>query len=453
MCSFIFSNFYIDNLEYVNFFNKKRGPDLTNRDQIGGLFYVHNLLSITGEKIPQPFKNADESLVSIYNGEIYNYKQLHKNSKSDGQCIIPTYEKEGIKCFKNFDGEYAIILVDNNKKECYIVTDTFSTKPVWYAREGERFCATSYKSVLDRLGFKNPIKITPNSLCVFDLNDFSIKKIYNVKKFDILNQTKESFDDWVSAFENSIKKRSADLREKIFIGLSSGYDSGAIACELIKQNIKFKSYSIKAQETLEILEKRHSILQINNQEVDMTFLTKQQFLDSKKNLKRNAEEFKYQIKRNNAITPNEFMTDDKGAVGMYYICEKAEKEGIKIYFSGQGADEIFSDYGHDGRKIYNHSTIGGRFPRNLNECFPWNNFYNSTQVSYLAKQEGVSGACGIEGRYPFLDFDVVQEFLWLHPDLKNLNYKAPLHEYLIRNKFPFDIEKKIGFSCDRNLRN
>ncbi len=452
MCSFIVSNFYIDNLEFVNFFNKKRGPDLTNAEKIGNLFYVHNLLSITGKMTPQPFSNDSEEIVSIYNGEIYNYKQLHNNSKSDGECIIPSYQEGGIGCFKNFDGEYAIVLADNDQKELYIVTDTFSTKPVWYAKEGERFCASSYKSVLDRLGFKNPIKITPNSLCVFDLKDFSIKKVYSVKRFDILNQTKTDYGDWVKAFENSIKKRSADLREKIFIGLSSGYDSGAIACELIKQNIKFKSYSIKAQETLKVLEERHSILQQNNQEVDMTFLAKNQFFDSQYSLKKNAEEFRYQIKRNNVMTPNEFMTDDKGAVGMYYICKKAENEGIKIYFSGQGADEIFSDYGFGGRKIYNHSTIGGHFPRDLSQCFPWNNFYNSTQVSYLAKEEGVSGACGIEGRYPFLDFDVVQEFLWLHPDLKNANYKAPLHEYLLRNNFPFDINKKIGFGADQNLR-
>ena len=453
MCSFIVSNFFIDNLEYVNFYNQKRGPDLTTRQEISGLYYIHNLLSITGDKTPQPFREKDESLVSIYNGEIYNYKYLYKESKSDGHSILPSYKKHGIKCFKEFDGEYAIILVDNKKKECYIVTDTFSTKPVWYAKEGDKFCISSYKSVLDRIGFKNPVKILPNTLIVLCLKKLEIKKIYNVKKFDLENQDKIDFSDWIQSFENSIRKRSHDLREKIFIGLSSGYDSGAIACELINQGVNFKSFSIKAQENEEIIKKRHEILLKNNQEIDMTFLTKREFLDSRLSLKKNSEEFKYQIKRNNIITPNEFMTDDKGAVGMYYICKKAEKEGIKIYFSGQGADEIFSDYGFGGRKIYNHSTIGGKFPENLSSCFPWNNFYESTQVSYLAKEEGVSGACGIEGRYPFLDFDVVQEFLWLHPDLKNKNYKSPIHEYLIKNDFPFDINNKIGFSCDKNLRN
>ena len=45
-----------------------------------------------------------------------------------------------------------------------------------------------------------------------------------------------------------------------------------------------------------------------------------------------------------------------------------------------------------------------------------------------------SGNFNIETRYPFLDRDLVQEFLWLTAELKNKHYKAPLREYLIRNK-------------------
>ena len=42
--------------------------------------------------------------------------------------------------------------------------------------------------------------------------------------------------------------------------------------------------------------------------------------------------------------------------------------------------------------------------------------------------------------------DVVQEFLWLKPELKNKNYKAPIHEYLKRNNFPFAEGVKIGLT-------
>ena len=118
-----------------------------------------------------------------------------------------------------------------------------------------------------------------------------------------------------------------------------------------------------------------------------------------------------------------------------------------IYLTGSGADEIFSDYGWKGIKHYRHSTIGGLFPDDLSKVFPWRNFFGNTQKAYLRKEEYIAGTYGIEGRYPFLDKDVVQEFLWLSAELKNINYKAPIHNYLLLNNYPFDLNKKVGFNC------
>lgn len=88
------------------------------------------------------------------------------------------------------------------------------------------------------------------------------------------------------------------------------------------------------------------------------------------------------------------------------------------------------------------TQLKGVFPEKLEV---WRNFYGNYQRAYLTKEEYVAGAFGIETRYPFLDRDVVQEFLWLTPELKNRNYKAPLYEYLARNDYPFDVGKKTGF--------
>jgi hypothetical protein len=48
-------------------------------------------------------------------------------------------------------------------------------------------------------------------------------------------------------------------------------------------------------------------------------------------------------------------------------------------------------------------------------------------------------------RYPFLDKNLVQEFLWLHQDLKNREYKAPIHHYFVKNNYPFEKQIKRGF--------
>lgn len=451
MCSFIVTNYEVKNLEYINFFNQKRGPDFTNTTNVEGYYFLHNLLSITGDFTEQPFVNELNELVSIYNGEIYNYQEILPGAPSDGYCLNHAYAKKGPCFVKDLDGEFSVVVVDNKKRKITIATDPFATKPLWVAKQDGKICITSYESVLKRLGFKKPSKVKANTAYVINMDTLKVERKFQVKEFDISNQYKRTYDDWIRAFKNSIYKRSRNLRERIFIGLSSGYDSGSIACELMNQNIPFNAYSIVGDESKEIIDQRHQLLNAAGQKTEMIHMTQSQFDYAKATLKTNAEEFQYRIIRDGVLSPDEYMTDDQGAVGMAHICSKAQKEGIKVYFSGQGADEIFSDYGFQGERFYEHSSFGGFFPSDLSTVFPWNSFYESTQLSYLAKEEGVSGAYGIEGRYPFLDFNVVQEFLWLHPEFKNQYYKAPLHAYMTRNDFPFEVNKKIGFGCDKEL--
>lgn len=449
MCSFLGLSYIPDDLDYVNELNKRRGPDGTNIINFKGHCFAHNLLSITGEYTEQPFIQND--VVVLFNGEIYNFESFDFECKSDGEVILPLYHRYGKDFASKLDGEFAIVICDFQKREILFITDAFATKPLWYAFEAGRMGFSSYESVLKRSLFTDPIKLSANLTKVFDIDSGLEKETVENFSFD-LEQHKTSYNDWLAAFSESIKKRTSNLREKVYIGLSSGYDSAAIACELINQSVGFKSYSIKGKEDENTILQRHRILKQNEKEVQMIYLTKEQYESAKKNLKSKSEEFKYRIRRNDRMTEDEWMTDDKGAVGLYHISELASQEGYKIYLSGQGADEIFSDYGFQGRKIYQHSTFGGLYPKDLEFVFPWSSFYESTQYSYLGKEENVPGALGIEGRYPFLDVQVVQEFLWLHPDLKNSNYKSVLREYLVKNSFPFKEDEKVGFSCDYGLQ-
>ena len=126
------------------------------------------------------------------------------------------------------------------------------------------------------------------------------------------------------------------------------------------------------------------------------------------------------------------------------------QRGGLIYRAGSGADEIISDYSRNGTKLYCHSCFNGRFPANLSELWPqWTSrkcaFYYGTQRMYLMKEELAGGAHGIEARYPFLDPEVVQEYLWLTHDVKNSEYKRPVADFLRRHDFPNFWGKKVGF--------
>ena len=255
--------------------------------------------------------------------------------------------------------------------------------------------------------------------------------------FDI-TQYKNTYDDWIIAFENSIRKRTEHSQYGIYLGLSSGYDSGAIACELLKQKVQFKSYTIAGPENVNIINQRIKL--IPNHEV--IYLTNNEYNSTKNYILNECENFNYQ---------GYSIKGDKASFGLASICKRANTENRRIYLSGQGADEIISDYGFNGNKIYSHSGFGGKFPNSLNNFWPWVSFYDGTQIKYLNKEEYIAGHYGIETRYPFLDKYLVQEFLWLSSQLKNSKYKSTLDEYLTRNKFPF-AQEKIGFNTLKGLR-
>jgi asparagine synthetase B (glutamine-hydrolysing) len=284
-----------------------------------------------------------------------------------------------------------------------------------------------------------------NSIFRIDLDSLELKKIGTVYTF-ALNQYRKDYYGWIEAFENSVKKRSLNCREKIFIGLSSGYDSGAISCALNKLNINYQAYSVIGKENLEILQKRAQLMSdspghnyiVPSDEIKKTA---RDYID------KHVESLFYKTYTSYGDY-NEFnlkLHEDSGSTGLSMVCQKAKLDGCKVYLSGQGADEIMSDYGFGGKRIYPHSNFGGLYPENLEEIFPWPSFYGSSQESYLTKEEHVAGSYGIEARYPFLDKRVVQEFLSLDYSLKNSAYKSALRNYLEVNNFPSIFDIKVGF--------
>jgi asparagine synthetase B (glutamine-hydrolysing) len=243
-----------------------------------------------------------------------------------------------------------------------------------------------------------------------------IRTFYN-HEFDFDNQHKTTFDDWIFAFKNAVAKRAED---GCFMGLSSGYDSGAMACEMLKQGINFKAYAIFNNENKAVLEARlklikdHSAIEeLPNKEWQRLY----DYLDGK-------------------INP--VAMKDVASPGVAFMFETAKKEGKSVCICNQGGDETISDYA-----LYpNQSTFKGVFPDKLYE---WENFKRGKNEEYINEIEDIAALYGIECRYPYLDVNLVQEYLWLSPELKNAHYKAPTREYLIRNNFPFDEGVKKGF--------
>ncbi len=401
-------------------FVKHRGPDLRSKHSACGFDFYHYLLHITGALTPQPF--CEDDIVCVYNGEIYNQAY----TRSDGESIIPLYKKYGEQFTRYLDGEYAIALYDFHQEIAIFATDPFGTKPLYF-----NGCAcASYRSCLGGTALKE------NSVLLTSLKSGATKTI-NSMSFDFDNQHKTNHDDWISAFEMAVRKRATT---DCFIGLSSGYDSGALACALKKMNLPFEAYSVRGGEDLDILKARQALVGSK-----LFYMSHAEYNNCRRHLETFCEPYSYKDEVPFPLAC-ENMFDCGGAIGGAYIFDYARKRGRRVYLSGQGADEILADYCLNNRGTH----FGGIFPEKLYE---WPNFHGGCQRAYLAKDEFVGGSFGIECRYPFLDPKVVQEFLWLAPALKNEYYKAPLHEYLTQNKFPFLYRVKEGFAADCNLIN
>lgn len=497
MCGFLFSTREIEDLAKCIEFLQHRGPDHCSFISFPDFHCVHTLLSITGEKRPQPFFGStsayssahdffpgflykEEEIICMYNGEIYNADSFG-DFASDGECLIPLYQSLGADFVQRLDGEFALLLFDRKQNRLIISTDTFGTKPLWMAKEGKDIGLSSYASCLRYLGFSQVIEVPANTTLMLDGSTFELLEKKAVHRFE-LKQYKQHYEDWEIAFEQAVAKRALHTREKVFIGLSSGYDSGAIGLALHNQKIPFKAYSIIGSENPDTIYRRLAWLNCEQEVLD---LDRDHFLKARDFLKQNCETYDllidndekhrrdqarqaYEKAKKKGLSPSALrpfeqklrnlqraldsrqaaqLTDDNGSIGLSAVCQRAREDHRLIYFSGQGADEIISDYGFGGIKHYRHSTFGGHFPKNMKKHFPWRNFFGNTQRAYLRKEEYVSGSYGIEGRYPFLDKKLVQEFLWLDQKRKNQFYKAPLHHYLSKHNFPFDPKIKVGFNC------
>ncbi len=442
MCNFLITN--ILNIGKANFYQKFRGPDHEKEIIFNNILFLHNLLSITGDFYPQPYEDND--VIICFNGEIYNYLDFG-NFKSDVECIAKLY-KTGLDELCNLDGEFAIVVYDKKTKVFYLIHDLFAIKPLFIGIDGDKFCISTYRSASDKLGFKNIKKISPNSIYKFD---GKLEKVRELYKWD-LKQKKDKYKDLFDAIEKAVMKR-ANTNKEILVNMSSGYDSGVICCVLNKFKKKYNTATIVGKEELGVVKERMKKNNISKFALLIDKISDKEQDDLMKYIDKNTENYIIDQYYGDKIEKYNFK-EDKAIIGAARIYNQVRSDGIKIVLSGSGADEIFSDYGFAGKKIYGHSGFGGAFPKKLEEIFPknsddrnciWKHFYYNCQESYLWKDEVITGLYGIEGRFPFLDRKVVQEFLWLNQELKNKEYKGCLKKYLEKNNYPFT-EKKIGFN-------
>jgi asparagine synthase (glutamine-hydrolysing) len=136
-----------------------RGPDGEGLFVDGHVGLGHRRLSLIDlEGGSQPIFNEDRSVVVIYNGEIFNYRELTDEllarghvfqTRSDTETLVHLYEEHGMDMLQKLRGMFAFALLDRRSGAVYLVRDRFGIKPLYYhQRQGRLWFASEVKPLI-----------------------------------------------------------------------------------------------------------------------------------------------------------------------------------------------------------------------------------------------------------------------------------------------------------------
>jgi asparagine synthase (glutamine-hydrolysing) len=261
---------------------RHRGPDDRGIYLDANISLGHTRLSILdlSPKGHQPMES--ENLVIVYNGEIYNFKELKKqleskgyrfNSGTDTEVLLHSYHCWGPACAEKFDGMWAFCIYDKTKNILFLSRDRFGIKPLYYYFDGSKFIFASelkaitshninlkidtkavnfffyQKYIGDNLTiFENCYKLRPSENLFFDLNQkkIRIEKYYNLEEDIARHQTvplAQRLESLESTLTEAVEERLvADVPVGSF--LSGGIDSSLISAIIRQRHKAFDTFSI-----------------------------------------------------------------------------------------------------------------------------------------------------------------------------------------------------------------
>jgi len=230
-----------------------------------------------------------QNLEIVYNGEVYNFKEIKKelekfgykfDSDSDTEVILKAFHKWGVKCIDKFNGMFAIAFYDKEDEKLTFIRDRAGVKPFyWYEKDGLFMFASELKSFhenkrfekeIDKNSlslylkygyvpqphtiFKNTYKLTAGHFLELDLKSQKTKEIkywdlqdyYDKPKLDI--SIDEAIDETEKLLTSAFDYRMvSDVPVGVF--LSGGYDSSAVSALLQSNSMKkIKTFTIGFEE-------------------------------------------------------------------------------------------------------------------------------------------------------------------------------------------------------------
>lgn len=238
----------------------------------------------------QPMSTPDGRVSLVYNGEIYNFREIRKEipeypfrSNCDTEVILAAYRKWGIRCVERFNGMFAFALYDRESGELFLARDRMGQKPLYYWMDGENLVFASVlapifkcpgfsgkirKDVLPRFLFQeyinapetileNVYKVEPGTVLTFDAKKkaptawkyWDVRERYKAMRQEPVSDFAEAKSRLKDLLRGAVRRRMvADVPLGTF--LSGGYDSSLISAVAQEQlgSTPLKTFSIGFEE-------------------------------------------------------------------------------------------------------------------------------------------------------------------------------------------------------------
>ena len=439
--------------------------------------FGHNRLSILdlNPRSNQPFFSSDDRFLIIYNGEVYNYKELAKEygislkTNCDTELILELSLKIGFtNAITKFNGMFAYVIFDTLTKEIFVARDRLGIKPLYiYNKDGEIIISSEINAVVELLN--NNIQIDDIGLRQYKklrtfFNGHTLYK--NIKMFPsgcyMKNGTIEKYwelpvgyqpppedEELKYLIESAVQYRKiADVPLGSY--LSGGLDSTIIAA-LTKE---LHTWIVGFDYNNEFKWGRLAAEKINSNHHEIV-ITNQEFLD----------DAQYMIKKRKEplSVPNEVLL---------YKMTKAVKKENTVVLCGEGADELF--FGYDRIFRWANSTdkfdlkeFSKLYSYGSNEDFeivesvisPFYKYGKPIDIiaaffqiahlhGLLRRIDNSTMLCSVEARVPFCDHRLVERMAGVPFEyrMKGGIVKAPLKQ-IYKNLIPKEIinREKVGF--------
>ncbi|NRB58892.1 MAG: asparagine synthase (glutamine-hydrolyzing) [Winogradskyella sp.] len=361
-------SFVLNNMNDLIF---HRGPDedgvfAEQNDEFSIGMAMRRLSIIDLSSGKQPIFTDDKQIVIVFNGEIYNYREIKSrlesegvtfNTTSDTEVILKAYEKYGVESFQWLDGMYGFSIYDKKKNKLFIARDFFGEKPMYYTQNDKQFLwASELKSIIDTVDYKPNIskkglnlyfrltyipapntiyegihKLEANHYLEYDFESFQ-HSIHKINHEPAPKTAEISFED-AKAKTKELVYNSVDSRSIADVGLGT-FLSGGVDSSIV--SLCLSQATDKKIDTFSIGFKKAAYDETDKSRVVAKMLDSNhhEFIIDEDDLKHNIHEI---------LVNFDEPFSDTAALPTHLLSEKT-REHVTVALTGDGGDEVFGGY-------------------------------------------------------------------------------------------------------------